>query len=116
MSIQTPQITGSAPYPIPLAELGGNFAELTVNNMFRKQKFSIKKIKSNDRRVRLQNSLIRKTVNLGVSVKPVDNVGIDCKRSLKITYKTLNKTSFRTTNFGRKRLNARSIKLLNNNS
>ena len=82
----------------------------------RKRKININKSKSNDRRVRAQIKMIdisdskEDGSRIGFNIK--NRIGCYSKRSLKITYKTSNKTPFKTTNYGKKRLNSRYIKSL----
>ena len=82
----------------------------------RKRKMNINKSRSNDRRVRAQIKMIDVSdsnedgTRIGFKIK--DRVGCYSKRSLKINYKILNKTTFKTTNYGKKRINSRYIKAL----
>ena len=72
---------------------------------FRTRKQSLKKSRSNDRRVRNQLKL----VHLIEMSKDDDKIGMFSKRSLRVNNKTINKTPFKTTNLGKKRLNSKMM-------
>ena len=76
-----------------------------VKDRINKQK-SLKKTIAKDRRVRNQLKLVRHYDGFKVRNK----VGVFSKRSLKINTKKIQKTPFKTTNLGKKRMNSRSFK------
>lgn len=85
-----------------------NIYSINISNVFvdiRKRKRSIKKTKSNDRRVKNQLKLVHKIEKSNDNNK----IGHESKRSLRVNSKTLTKTPFKTTNLGRKRINAKRL-------
>ena len=85
-----------------------NIYSINISNVFvdiRKRKRSIKKTKSNDRRVKNQLKLVHKIESSNDNNK----IGYSSKRSLRLSSKTLDKTPFKTTNLGKKRINAKRL-------
>ncbi len=72
------------------------------NIILRKHKVKVNKQQCLDRKQFDQWKLV-------ISDKSKDNIGINAKRSVKMSYKRLDRTPFKTTNLGRKRLNSRYI-------
>ena len=72
------------------------------NIVLRKRKVNINKSKCLDKKIKAQLTMVD-------SVKSENHIGHNAKRSLKMTYKKLDRTPFKTTNLGRKRLNSRYI-------